>query len=204
MISLPTIDFGDGLLHCVASAQTLAYRRIGDSMFLGERRGGLAGRITRAFPSINSLDCRLGVLPEMQPANNRWKRHARQARKVCRRCPLAVAQNRHVVPSVAFLRLIGRPTTVARFVVSVSIDAIKSVARWTRSHVSNERGKITGPSTTECDSAPAVVLVALRRWSAASIGSVHPRLIFARVQTSETSHIERIDYTADQLLQREK
>jgi hypothetical protein len=56
----------------------------------------------------------------------------------------------------------GRPATVARFVVSVIVDAVNGVVGGrTRPHISQERGEVIAPAVAHGDASPAVIRPAL-------------------------------------------
>lgn len=204
MGSRPAIDLRDGLFQCITGAESLAHRRVRNAVSLRERRGRLASCIARSFSTVDSLHRRFRILTEMQPANNCGHWYTRQSREFCRSRSFPAVENRDVVSSITFLCAIARPTTVARFIVPVCVDAVQRVARWTRTHVGQKRREIAGPSLAHRDSTSAVVLVGLRCWSATTIRGINPRSIFTRIQTSKARHMERFNYIADLLLSRDK
>lgn len=74
----------------------------------------------------------------------------------------------------------SRPSAVARFVVTVGIDAIQCVCRWAWSHVSQERGEVVAPFRAHRDPSPAVVLVMRNALVEAARFCRTPRTIGAR------------------------
>lgn len=81
------------------------------------------------------------------------------------------------------------PSAIARFVVSVWVDAIERESFWARTHVSEERGEAVAPPKAHGDSArPIDPVLSVGDTEASGLGMV-PRAIFARgvcVSTSPT------------------
>lgn len=76
----------------------------------------------------------------------------------------------------------GRPSNVARLIVTVRVDTIHRVLRaWLRTHVGEEVLERVSPAITNADAAPTVVLVSGRAWVVAAVDHPRPSSIFRRL-----------------------
>lgn len=74
----------------------------------------------------------------------------------------------------------SRPSAVASRVGTIVVDSVKTLIRWTRPHVSQERAEVIAPFLTHGDASTSITVKIRRSRVVASRLCVLPRGIFAR------------------------
>lgn len=83
---------------------------------------------------------------------------------------------------VVVLSVVSGPSHIARFVVSIVVNAVKrQIRRWTSANISDERGKTVTPAVAYLNTAGTIVAVVATRRVVAPLNHRSPNGMFGRI-----------------------